>query len=243
MAAGDPATTLGIPIGTVNAYRPVGGGANWGEDRAAWRACRGRARTAGRHGPSSARGSRPPPRATGACGSHAARIARINDQFLQTHPNATDDEVCDNAASHHNPATRKRLRSAASSTCSKSSGPRSPLTLPKAHLRDKRRRRAGPPARASMGGRRAMTTLSEAQLGQIAGRDPRHAIARRRSCRRLPRPVLPPSRPRLTPIATQADFKDAGIGLIDFTNDFLNPTSGCTTRRSLSASEARARSG
>ena len=42
----------------------------------------------------------------------------------------------------------------------------------------------------------------------------------------MPTPTTTGSAPfkaALDPIATQADFKDAGIGLIDFTNDFLNP--------------------
>ena len=71
VAAADPATTLGIPIGTVNAYRPVGGGANWGEDRAAWQRVAVGREPPGGTGQVGARGSRPPPRATGACGSHA----------------------------------------------------------------------------------------------------------------------------------------------------------------------------
>ena len=72
-------------------------------------------------------------------------------------------------------------------------------------------------------GRRAMTTLSDAQLGQIADAI---LVARDRTTTNLPTPTTTgpdPFKAALDPIATQADFKDAGIGIIDFTDDFLHP--------------------
>ena len=68
-----------------------------------------------------------------------------------------------------------------------------------------------------------MATLSDAQLTQIAQKifvmgDPAKT--------KLPKPTMsgPPAfKAALDPIATQVDFKDAGIGVIDFTLDAKNP--------------------
>jgi len=102
LAASTPATTLGIGAATISAYRPAGGGSNFGEDRAAWERV-----AAGRE----------PPGGTGTVGQRIeaaatqdsglalgrARIGQIIDAFLAAHPNATDEEVVRDAARHHNP--------------------------------------------------------------------------------------------------------------------------------------------
>jgi len=102
VAAGAPATTLGIPAGTINAYRPVRGGSNYAEDKVAWqRVAVGREPAGG----TGTVGSRLETAATADGGLQLgrARIARINEQFLAANPAATDDQVCDNAARRHNP--------------------------------------------------------------------------------------------------------------------------------------------
>ena len=68
-----------------------------------------------------------------------------------------------------------------------------------------------------------MAALSDAQLKQIADRI---FVMRDRATTRLPKPT--PTGPggfksALDPLATQADFKDAGIGILDFTVDPKNP--------------------
>jgi hypothetical protein len=68
-----------------------------------------------------------------------------------------------------------------------------------------------------------MTTLSDAQLGQIADAI---LVARDRTATKLPTPTTTgpgPFTAALDSIATDADFTDAGIGVIDFTDDFLHP--------------------
>ncbi len=68
-----------------------------------------------------------------------------------------------------------------------------------------------------------MTTLSDAQLGQIADAI---LVARDRTATKLPTPTTTgpaPFKAALDSIATDADFSDAGIGVIDFTDDFLHP--------------------
>ena len=102
LAASAPATALGIGAPTISAYRPAGGGSNFGEDSAAWQRV-----AAGRE----------PPGGTGTVGQRIedaatqdsglalgrARIGQIIDTFLAAHPNATDEEVVRDAARHHNP--------------------------------------------------------------------------------------------------------------------------------------------
>ncbi|MDA0161543.1 hypothetical protein OM076_14800, partial [Solirubrobacter ginsenosidimutans] len=104
VAAGTPATTLGIPAGTINAYRPVGGGSNYAEDKVAWMRV-----AVGRQPPGGTVGARLETAATADGGLQLgrARIARINEQFLAANPAATDDQVCDNAARQHNPGNPK----------------------------------------------------------------------------------------------------------------------------------------
>jgi len=87
-----------------------------------------------------------------------------------------------------------------------------------------------------------VAALSDAQLKQIADRI---FVMRDRATTRLPKPT--PTGPggfksALDPLATQADFKDAGIGILDFTVDPKTRTSGFTTRTRPSASGAPARS-
>jgi hypothetical protein len=68
-----------------------------------------------------------------------------------------------------------------------------------------------------------MTTLSDAQLGQIADAI---LVARDRTATKLPTPTTTgpdPFRAALDSVATDADFSDAGIGVIDFTDDPLDP--------------------
>jgi hypothetical protein len=102
LAASAPATALGIRAPTISAYRPAGGGSNFGEDSAAWQRV-----AAGRE----------PPGGTGTVGQRIedaatqdsglalgrARIGQVIDAFLAAHPNATDEEVVHDAARHHNP--------------------------------------------------------------------------------------------------------------------------------------------
>jgi hypothetical protein len=102
LAASAPATALGIGAPTISAYRPAGGGSNFGEDSAAWQRV-----AAGRE----------PPGGTGTVGQRIesaatqdsglalgrARIGQIIDAFLAAHPSATDEEVVRDAARHHNP--------------------------------------------------------------------------------------------------------------------------------------------
>jgi hypothetical protein len=102
LAGSAPATALGIGAPTISAYRPAGGGSNFGEDSAAWQRV-----AAGRE----------PPGGTGTVGQRIqdaatqdsglalgrARIGQIIDAFLAAHPSATDEEVVRDAARHHNP--------------------------------------------------------------------------------------------------------------------------------------------
>lgn len=103
VAAAGPATALGFSVATINRYRPPPPSKvmNWAEDRAAWeRVAVGREPPGG----TGTVGTRVEAAATSDGGLRLGRleIARINEQFLRAHPNATDDEVCDNAAKHHN---------------------------------------------------------------------------------------------------------------------------------------------
>jgi hypothetical protein len=68
-----------------------------------------------------------------------------------------------------------------------------------------------------------MATLSDAQLGQIAERI---FVTRDRNTTKLPTPASSGSarfKAALDSIALEPDFKDAGIGVIDFTDDASNP--------------------
>jgi hypothetical protein len=70
----------------------------------------------------------------------------------------------------------------------------------------------------------AMTALSDAQLREIADTI---FVMGDRATTRLPKPTTtgPPAfRTALDPIGTDPDFADAGIGVIDFTADFMHPS-------------------
>ena len=98
--AATPATTLGIPAGTIEVLRMRNGVRNYGEDRAAWQRV-----VASREPPGGTVGARLDTAATADGGLRLgrARIAHINERFLAANPTATDDQVCDNAANAHNP--------------------------------------------------------------------------------------------------------------------------------------------
>lgn len=102
LAATPAATALGIGASTISAYRPAGGGNNFGEDSAAWQRV-----AAGREPPGGTGtvGQRIEDAATrdGGLALGRARIGQIVDAFLAANPAATDEQVVRDAARRHNP--------------------------------------------------------------------------------------------------------------------------------------------